>query len=138
MDVLDILKAQGGGFNAPSATFAAITDGENMQEKPKVKIEFPFTGHSCEVEADDTLVDATFRHDLPVRYRCERAVCTTCLVEVIEGMENLSGAEEREKQTLGAIKARPAWRLSCQVSVRGDVKLDYIPVTDPRRRPQEY
>jgi ferredoxin len=101
---------------------------------PKAKIEFPLTGEVCEVDYDDTLVDATFRYELPIRYRCERAVCTTCLVEVLDGAENLSLMEEREKQTLSAIKAKPNWRLACQVSVLGDVKLDYVPITDPRRQ----
>src|ERR1700733_4947726 len=106
-----------------------------METEKKVKIFFPKTGEECEVDYDDTLVDATFRYDLPIRYRCERAVCTTCLIEVMEGMENLSPVEEREKQTLSAIKAQPNWRLSCQVSLLGDAKLDYIPITDPRRKP---
>jgi len=99
----------------------------------KVHIRFPKTGQECEVDFEDTLVDATFRYDLPIRYRCERAVCTTCLTEVLEGMENLSEPTDREKQTLASIKAQPNWRLACQVQVTGDVKLDYIPVTDPRR-----
>lgn len=104
----------------------------------KVHIVFPRTGQSCEVDPDDTLADATFRYDLPIRYRCERAVCTTCLTEVLEGAENLSEPNEREKQTLASIKAKPHWRLACQCSVLGDVKLDYIPITDPRRlRPPE-
>ena len=106
-----------------------------MENVKKVKILFPKTGEACQVDYDDTLVDATFRYDLPIRFRCERAVCTTCLVEVLEGKENLSEAEEREKQTLTAIRAEPLWRLACQVSVTGDVKLDYIPITDPRRKP---
>ncbi len=108
-----------------------------MEEKSQVQIEFPSTGQVCEVDYDDTLVDATFRYDLPIRYRCERAVCTTCLVEVLEGGEKLSEMEDREKQTLAAIKAKPNWRLACQVSVLGDVKLDYIPITDPRRKAEE-
>ncbi len=104
----------------------------------KIKIEFPKTGQVCEVDHDDTLVDATFRYDLPIRYRCERAVCTTCMVEVLEGMENLSPPEEREAQTLKTIKAPSHCRLACQCSVYGDVKLDYVPITDPRRkRPEE-
>ena len=106
-----------------------------METQKKVQILFPKTGETCEVDYDDTLVDATFRYDLPIRYRCERAVCTTCLVEVLEGIENLSEMEEREKQTLAAIQAEPHWRLACQVSVLGDVKLDYIPITDRRRKP---
>lgn len=103
----------------------------------KIRIEFPKTGQTCEVDPDDTLVDATFRYDLPIRYRCERAICTTCLVGVLEGAENLSEPEEREKQTLASIKARSNWRLACQVSVTGDVKLDYIPITDPRRQRED-
>jgi len=107
-----------------------------MPEQPaRVKIEFPVTGEVCEVDYDDTLVDATFRYELPIRYRCERAVCTTCLVEVIEGLENLSPMEDREKQTLTAIKAKPNWRLGCQLSILGDVKIDYVPITDSRRQP---
>lgn len=108
-----------------------------MEEKHFVHIEFPATGQACEVDYDDTLVDAAFRYDLPIRYRCERAVCTTCLVEVLEGGDKLSEMEDREKQTLAAIKAKPNWRLACQVSVLGDVKLDYIPITDPRRKAEE-
>ncbi len=107
------------------------------EHPPKAKIEFPRTGEACEVDYDDTLVDATFRYELPVRYRCERAVCTTCLVEVLEGAENLSPMEDREKQTLAAVKAKANWRLACQVSVLGDVKLDYVPITDERRKPEE-
>ncbi len=104
------------------------------EEIKKAKITFPRTGESGEVDVEDTLVDATFRYDLPIRYRCERAVCTTCLTEVIEGMENLSPPTERERQTLATIKARPSWRLACQCQIVGDVKLDYIPITDERRR----
>jgi len=86
------------------------------------------------MDRDDTLVDATFRYDLPIRYRCERAVCATCLTEVLQGEENLSPPTAREKQTLATIKAKPNWRLACQCQVAGDVKLDYIPITDERRR----
>ena len=106
-----------------------------MNLKPrKVIISFPRSGQSCEVDYDDTLVDATFRYDLPIRYRCERAVCTTCMTEVLEGMENLSPPNEREAQTLKTVGAAPSYRLACQCSVYGDVKLDYIPITDSRRK----
>ncbi|HEY5039320.1 MAG TPA: 2Fe-2S iron-sulfur cluster-binding protein [bacterium] len=106
-----------------------MTDSEK-----KVQITFPRTGEACEVDRKDTLVDATFRYDLPIRFRCERAICTTCLTEVLEGLENLSEPEDREKQTLASIKAKPNWRLACQCEVLGDVKLDYIPITDTRRK----
>jgi len=103
----------------------------------KAQVIFPLSGQTCEVDVDDTLVDASFRHDLPIRYRCERAVCTTCMTEVLEGMEKLSPPNERESQTLRTVGAAPNYRLACQVSVLGDVKLDYIPITDARRKPQQ-
>ena len=103
----------------------------------KARIQFPRTGQECEVDLDDTLVDATFRYELPIRFRCERAVCTTCLIEVLEGQENLSEPSDRERQTLTTIKAPSNRRLACQVSVLGDVKLDYIPITDPLRKPDD-
>lgn len=103
-------------------------------ETPKAKILFPKTGQTGEVDIDDTLVDATFRFDLPIQYRCERAVCATCLTEVLEGEGNLSSPTEREMQTLKTIQAKPHWRLACQCQVLGDVKLDYIPIIDERRR----
>ena len=107
---------------------------ELMAERsPKARINFPKSGQECEVDLDDTLVDATFRFDLPIRYRCERAVCTTCMVEVLEGMENLSPPNEREAQTLKTVGALPNYRLACQCTVHGDVKLDYIPIPDLRR-----
>jgi len=101
---------------------------------PTHQLSFPALGLSCEVDPGDTVVDAVFRHDLPVKFKCERAVCATCLVDVIRGMEHLSGPNDREKGTLKAIHAEPNWRLSCQLTVQGDVALDYIPITDPRRR----
>lgn len=103
---------------------------------PQARVSFPKTGQSCLVDRDDTLVDATFRHDLPIRFRCERAVCTTCLVEVLAGMEHLSSPGDREKQTLASVGAPGNCRLACQCQVLGDVQLDYVPLLDPRRRPK--
>ncbi|MBZ8178601.1 MAG: 2Fe-2S iron-sulfur cluster-binding protein [Oscillatoria sp. PMC 1051.18] len=53
--------------------------------------------------------------------------CGTCLVEVVEGMENLSPRTEAEKQKL---KKRPDnYRLACQTSVNGSVSIN----TKPKR-----
>lgn len=99
-----------------------------------VRIRFPKAGVEAEVDAGDSLVDAAYRHDLPLRFKCERAVCTTCLTEVLSGAENLTPAGERERATLERAGAAPNWRLSCQCRVVGDVELDYIPPGDERRK----
>jgi 2Fe-2S ferredoxin len=101
-----------------------------------VHISFPKSGKICSVDVDDTLVDATFRYDLPIRFRCERAVCTTCLVEVLKGMDHLSAPGDRERQTLASVGAPGNYRLACQCQVLGDVQLDYVPLLDPRRKPK--
>jgi ferredoxin len=115
-----------------------VSKGGAMAEPdPKINIHLPRTGQSCQVDHDDTLVDATFRYELPIRYRCERAVCTTCLIEVLKGQENLSEPSDRETQTLKRAQAKGNYRLACQCSVTGDVEIDYIPLQDPRRRVQK-
>lgn len=51
--------------------------------------------------------------------------CGTCIVEVIEGMENLSPRTDVEKRKL---KKKPdSYRLSCQVLVNGPVSVKTKP-----------
>jgi ferredoxin len=46
-------------------------------------------------------------------------LCGKCAMEIVEGLENLSPRNRRERWRL---KNRPAnWRLSCQTQVLGDV-----------------
>ncbi len=107
-----------------------------MELHHKPRVFFPHTKQVCEVDPGDSLVDATFRYDLPIRFRCERAVCTTCLVEVLKGLENLSPPAARELQTLQSAGLKGRFRLACQAQVFGDVELDYVPLIDPRRKPR--
>ncbi|MDE5099716.1 MAG: 2Fe-2S iron-sulfur cluster-binding protein [Trichodesmium sp. St16_bin4-tuft] len=54
--------------------------------------------------------------------------CGTCVVEIIEGLENLSPRTEVEEKKL---KKRPeTWRLACQVLVNGPV----VVKTKPKRK----
>jgi ferredoxin len=47
--------------------------------------------------------------------------CGTCIVEIVEGMQNLSAPTETEKRKL---KKRPdSYRLACQTVVNGDVSV---------------
>ncbi|MGJ3247721.1 MAG: 2Fe-2S iron-sulfur cluster-binding protein [Elainellaceae cyanobacterium] len=53
--------------------------------------------------------------------------CGTCIVEIVEGMENLSPKTEAEKQKL---KKRPdSYRLACQTIVNGPVTVVTKPQT---------
>lgn len=53
--------------------------------------------------------------------------CGTCIVEVVEGMENLSPRTDAEKRLL---KKKPdSYRLACQTMVNGPVSIN----TKPKR-----
>lgn len=54
--------------------------------------------------------------------------CGTCIVEVIEGMENLSPRTQVEEQKLK--KKPPSYRLACQTMVNGPVSVK----TKPKRK----
>ena len=53
-------------------------------------------------------------------------LCGTCVVEILEGMENLSPKTKAEKSKLKDLS--PTLRLSCQCQVRGDVSV----ITKPK------
>ncbi|MGJ3252541.1 MAG: 2Fe-2S iron-sulfur cluster-binding protein [Elainellaceae cyanobacterium] len=53
--------------------------------------------------------------------------CGTCIVEIVEGMENLSPKTDAEKQKL---KKRPdSYRLACQTIVNGPITVVTKPQT---------
>jgi ferredoxin len=51
--------------------------------------------------------------------------CGTCIVEIVEGMENLSEPTDFEKRKL---KKKPSnYRLACQTLVNGDISVNTKP-----------
>ena len=61
--------------------------------------------------------------DAGVPFACEEGICGTCVVEVEEGMENLTKFTEEEVDFLGE---QDLERLACQCSVKcGEVKLKF-------------
>ena len=58
-----------------------------------------------------------------VPFACEEGVCGTCVVEVEEGMANLSPFNQEEEDFLGEIDNE---RLACQCKIqKGSVKLRF-------------
>ncbi|PCI75599.1 ferredoxin, partial [Candidatus Aerophobetes bacterium] len=49
--------------------------------------------------------------DMGVPFACEEGICGTCVIEVIEGGENLTGRTEEEEDFLGDVDNE---RLGCQ------------------------
>lgn len=60
-----------------------------------------------------------------IPFACTEGVCGTCVVEVLEGMENLSERTQEEKDFLGDDEDSNE-RLACQCCIRGGcVKLTF-------------
>lgn len=58
-----------------------------------------------------------------IPFGCEEGVCGTCIIEVEEGMENLSPFNEEESDFLGELDCE---RLACQCRIlNGQVKVRY-------------
>ena len=58
-----------------------------------------------------------------VPFACTEGVCGTCVIEIVEGMENLSEFTLEEKDFLGE---QDCERLACQCKIReGCVKIKY-------------
>ena len=70
----------------------------------------------------ETLLALALRLGVPLRHVCGgRGSCTTCRVQVREGVEGLEPAGDREQRRLPDARLEAGWRLSCQARVRGPV-----------------
>lgn len=89
------------------------------------KVTFKNTGAAAEVEAGADLKDITKQNQWSIAYGCEDGMCGTCLVKVVEGKENLSHMEDKEKATLEAMGLDISqYRLCCQCKVNGDCVIE--------------
>lgn len=81
---------------------------------------------------DDTEEEHTLEEGSPIQEVCEEAgvpfactegVCGTCVIEVVEGMENLSEFSQEEEDFLGEMDNE---RLACQCKIKGgSVKIKF-------------
>lgn len=85
------------------------------------KLIFEDTQEEVELPDGSPLVEACEAAGVP--FACTEGVCGTCVVEVTEGMENLSPFNEAEADFLGELDRE---RLACQCQIRGGcVKLKF-------------
>jgi len=64
-----------------------------------------------------------FCEESGVPFACEEGVCGTCVIEVEEGMENLSPFTQEEEDFLGEMGCE---RLACQCRIKsGSVKIKF-------------
>ena len=81
-------------------------------------------GLTIDAPAGMTILEASLQHGLDHRAACGGvARCTTCRVEILEGIENCPAMSEVEQEVLALGVFEPHVRLGCSVHPTGDVKI---------------
>ncbi|MCB1118758.1 MAG: (2Fe-2S)-binding protein [Chlamydiia bacterium] len=84
------------------------------------KLTFEHNGEEVELAEDASIAEVCEEQGVP--FACTEGVCGTCVIEVKEGMENLSEPTQEEDDFLGADTCQE--RLACQCKIRkGNVKI---------------
>jgi ferredoxin len=85
------------------------------------KIIFEDNGEEYEVADGSPIQEACEQAGVP--FACTEGVCGTCVVEVVDGMDNLSEFNQAEADFLGELDKE---RLACQCQIKcGKVKLKF-------------
>ena len=85
------------------------------------KLIFEDTGDEVELPEGERIHEACEEAGVP--FACTEGVCGTCVIEVTEGMENLSEYTQEEDDFLGELDFE---RLACQCKIKGgDVKVKF-------------
>ena len=85
------------------------------------KLIFKNTGEEKEIEDSSPIAEACEEAGVP--FACTEGVCGTCVIEVLEGMENLTPFTQEEKDFLGE---QDRERLACQCKIKGGcVKINF-------------
>lgn len=83
--------------------------------------ELIYDGESTEIEDGQPLKPTL--EEMGVPFACEEGICGTCVIEVLEGEENLTERTEEEEDFLGDVDNE---RLGCQCRIKsGCVKVEF-------------
>ena len=85
------------------------------------KLRFESTGEEKELPDDSSIAEVCEEAGVP--FACTEGICGTCVIEVVEGMENLSPFSQEEIDFLGE---QDKERLACQCRIKsGSVKINF-------------
>lgn len=88
---------------------------EKKDEHKCCKAKLIFEHDNEEIELEDGSPIAEFCEEAGVPFACTEGVCGTCVIEVKEGMENLTDPTQEEKDFLG--EDTMGERLACQCKI---------------------
>lgn len=78
------------------------------------KLVFENTGEEFQLEEGSPIAQVCEEAGVP--FACTEGICGTCVIEVTEGMENLSTFTQEEEDFLGDMDQE---RLACQCQIKG-------------------
>lgn len=85
------------------------------------KLIFEDTGEEFQLEDGAPIAEVCEEAGVP--FACTEGICGTCVIEVTEGMENLSNFTQEEEDFLGDLDCE---RLACQCKIKnGCVKIKF-------------
>lgn len=94
-------------------------------------------GPVFEIDEGMSVLEASVRHDVDHMHACGgSARCTTCRVEVLEGIEHCPPPDEREQQVTEINGIGPNVRLACQLRPTGDITVRVLLQESKARRPR--
>ncbi len=91
-----------------------------------VKVHFLLEDLLVEAPAGTALQRIADAAGADITFGCRTGSCGTCRVRVARGLEHCSEPGPEERDFLKGLDAPPDQRLACQVSVHGDVDIEYL------------
>src|SRR5947209_2892659 len=88
------------------------------------RISYVIEDKTAEAAAGETILRTSLRAAIPHAHACGgQARCSTCRVQVVEGLECCAPRNDREGEMAARLHFSPEIRLACQTTVSGDVTL---------------
>lgn len=89
----------------------------------KYNITFADIGTTVNVACGTRIVEVAEKVGADIPFACKENDCGDCMIEVLQGVENLSPPSVLELALLREKFAKTGYRLACQAMVLGDVSV---------------
>ena len=89
----------------------------------KAKITFEDIEQTVTVPAGTRVIEVSEKIGAGIIYGCREGDCGTCMMQVVDGWENLSTPSVIEDRILRENGAQRHFRLACQAQILGDVSV---------------
>lgn len=88
------------------------------------KVTFKTDNITVEVAAGTSLVDVADQVEASLPFGCRDGLCGTCIMTVLEGLDQMAPMSDDERETLENYEATPNQRLGCQTNVTADLTIE--------------